>query len=95
MANPARYTLSVDAEAKRIFKTLRRKNPDVYREVKASAVKLLRNPELGKPLRHGLRNCRRLHIASSFVLVYEITAMEVRLLDFDHHNKIYKKYRGG
>lgn len=95
MVEPARYRVSIAPDAKCLFKTLKGKNPDVYREVKASALKLSRNPELGKPLRHGLRNCRRLHIAGSFVLVYEIAGLEIRLLDFDHHNNIYKKYRGG
>lgn len=26
-----------------------------------------------------------------FVLVYEITKTEVRFIDFDHHDKVYKK----
>lgn len=45
-----------------------------------------------KPLRHDLKGIRRVHIRKSFVLVYEIIESEnaVRLLDFDHHDKIYK-----
>jgi len=35
---------------------------------------------------------RRVHLGKSFVLIYEILENEkvVRLLDFAHHNKIYK-----
>ena len=86
MATPARYTLAVEPEVERIFTSLKRKNPDVYRELEAGVLKILRSPELGKPLRNVLRNCRRLHIAGSFVLLYEINANEVRLLDFDRHD---------
>jgi len=45
-----------------------------------------------KPLRHDLKGIRRVHIKKSFVLIYEILESEktVRLLDFDHHDKIYK-----
>lgn len=95
MSGPARYTLADEPEFGRILASLKRKNPGVLRDLDAGIAKILHNPEFGKPLRHGLRNCRRLHIANSFVLVYEIAGTEVRLLDFDHHNKIYKKYRGG
>ena len=91
MATPARYTLAVESDVERIFTSLKRKNPDVFRDVESGILKILRSPELGKPLRNVLRNRRRLHIAGSFVLIYEITANEVRLLDFDHHDNIYKK----
>lgn len=92
MTQLARYTLALEPEVERIFKSLKRKNPDIFREIEAGIMKILRNPELGKPLRNILRNRRRTHIAGSFVLLYEIIGAEVRLLDFDHHNKIYKKH---
>jgi mRNA-degrading endonuclease RelE of RelBE toxin-antitoxin system len=88
---PSRYTLALEPEVERIFKSLKRKNPDISREVESGIIKILRNPELGKPMRNVLRNQRRIQIAGSFVLLYEIAGNEVRLLDFDHHNKIYKK----
>ncbi len=53
--------------------------------------KILREPNVGKPLRYTLKNRRRMHVGS-FVLVYEFHNSELRFLDFDHHDKIYKKY---
>ncbi len=91
MAQAARHTLAVGPEVEQILKALKKKNPDLFREVEAGVNKLLRSPESGKPLRNILRNCRRIHIASSFVLLYEIKEMTIILLDFDHHDKIYKK----
>ena len=88
-----RYTLALEPEVERILKSLRRKNPDLFRDVESGIIKILRSPELGKPTRNVLRNRRRIHVAGSFVLIYEIIGVEVRLLDFDHHNKIYKKQK--
>ncbi len=87
------YSLALAERYKSAVAKIKRNKPDLLLPLEQGVAKLLRNPELGKPLRHELRNRRRLHIASSFVLVYEIAGLEIRLLDFDHHNKIYKKYR--
>lgn len=91
MAQSARYTLALEPEVERILKSLKKKNPDIFRDTESGIIKILRNPELGKPMRNVLRNRRRIHIAGSFVLLYEILGAEIRLLDFDHHDKIYKK----
>jgi len=50
------------------------------------------NPYHFKPLRHDLKGIRRVHIRKSFVLIFEIVESEkaVKLLDFDHHDIIYK-----
>ncbi len=40
-----------------------------------------------------MKGLRRVHIDKSFVLVYEIIEADnkVIFLDFDHHDKIYKR----
>ena len=93
MAEPVLYKLTTEPEVDRIFKSLKKKKPDLFREIESGTVKILRSPELGKPLRNMLRNRRRIQIGGSFVLLYEIIGAEVRLLDFDHHDKIYRKRR--
>ncbi len=54
---------------------------------------IINNPERFKPLRGEQFGSWRVHIDSSFVLTYEIDEANktVRILDFDHHDKIYKK----
>ncbi|KYC53700.1 MAG: hypothetical protein AMQ74_00319 [Candidatus Methanofastidiosum methylothiophilum] len=54
---------------------------------------ILLNPFIFKPLKGEMKGARRVHISKSFVLVYEIDEKSkvVRLLDYDHHDKIYKK----
>ena len=92
MTESVRFKLTLEPEVERIFKSVKRKNPDLSRDIESGVIKILRSPELGKPMRNILSNQRRIHIASSFVLLYEIVGTEIRLLDFDHHNKIYKKH---
>ncbi len=86
------YHLTFSLNFERIISGLKKKNPDIVRELVSRFPKLAREPELGKPLRHVLRNYRRMHVGGSFVLLYEIRSHEVYLIDFDYHDRIYKKY---
>lgn len=54
---------------------------------------ILQNPEHYKPLRHDLHGLRRVHIMGPFVLLFKIeeTTKIVKFIDFDHHDKIYKR----
>ena len=53
---------------------------------------ILAEPHRYKPLRKPLQNKRRVHIGGSYVLVYEVNEGKkvVTLMDFDHHDNIYK-----
>lgn len=85
-----KYTLIVPLEFERILKKLKKKKPEILQLLEKQISKILKDPTVGKPLRNTLRNCRRVHV-DSFVLIYEVYMGEVRLLDFDHHDIIYKK----
>jgi YafQ family addiction module toxin component len=86
------YNLSIKENLDRKFKKLKKKDKDmlmlIYKKVQA----ILDDPHRFKPLRNPLQNKRRVHIGGSFVLIYEINEEEkiVTLLDFDHHDNIYK-----
>ncbi|OGI65844.1 hypothetical protein A3H53_04515 [Candidatus Nomurabacteria bacterium RIFCSPLOWO2_02_FULL_40_10] len=86
------YILVIPPSFEVIFKKLKTKKPDVFKNLENKIDKVVQNPILGKPLRNTLRNYRRVHM-DPFVLMYEIHMLEVRLIDFDHHDKIYKKYK--
>ena len=53
---------------------------------------ILKNPRIGKPLTANMAEQWRVHIRN-FVLTYEISEKEriIKLIDFDHHDKVYKK----
>ncbi|MEK7509779.1 MAG: type II toxin-antitoxin system RelE/ParE family toxin [Patescibacteria group bacterium] len=86
------YTLVFSGRFEHTLRRLRKKNPDLARALVSHFPKLEREPALGKPLRHSLRIFRRLQIEGSFVLLYEVRDFDVHLIDFDHHDRIYKKY---
>jgi YafQ family addiction module toxin component len=53
---------------------------------------ILQNPHHYKPLSHDMKHLRRIHIYSSFVLVFSIDENNETILfvDIDHHDKIYE-----
>ena len=78
----------------RVLLKFAKKDHKLFTEISAQINKILREPTLGKPLRHVLKNRRRLHVGS-FVFVYEFHNNELRFIDFNHHDKIYKKWSDG
>lgn len=85
---PARIVYS--DKIARILARCKTKDRRFFEEIAHQIEKIIRDPTIGKPLRYTLKNRRRVHVGS-FVLVYEFHHGEIRFIDFDHHNKIYKK----
>ncbi len=77
----------------KIMKKLKKRDPVQYKAFCKKRDEILENPQHYKNLRHDLSDKRRIHVYSSFVLVYavDIHTMTVRFLDYDHHDKIYRK----
>ena len=78
------------SEIERILTRLKKKDGVLFREIENHIAKIIHEPLVGKPLRYAMKNRRRVHVGS-FVLVYELHNSELRFLDFDHHDRIYKK----
>ena len=75
---------------KKDIKRLLKNNKTLEIALEKAINRVLLNPEHFKPLRWPLENTRRVHVLSSFVLVYDIKRDSVRLLRFDHHDNVYK-----
>ena len=86
------YRLAVKEGLDRKFKRLRKKDQEMLRLIYRKVQDILDDPYRFKPLRKPLQNKRRVHVGGSFVLVYEIAEEDkfVTLLDFDHHDNVYK-----
>ena len=84
------YSLEVSEMAKEAFKKLR-KDKAQRMAVEKKVEQIVQNPEHFKPLRGPMTGVRRAHVGS-FVITFEIDYSRevVRLLDYDHHDKIYK-----
>lgn len=86
------YKLAIKESLDKKFKKLQNKDMEMLRLIDRKVHDILADPYRFKPLRKPLQNKRRVHVGGSFVLVYEINEKEqlVTLLDFDHHDNIYK-----
>jgi len=84
------YTLYVPEHLDKLFYKLSRKDKLQFEILSKKIKQILENPEIGKPLTANMAGQRRVHIRN-FVLTYQILENEkvVKLLDFDHHDKIY------
>lgn len=86
------YKLAVKESLDKKFKKLKKKDREILMLIDRKVQEILDDPYRFKPLRKPLQKKRRVHVGRSFVLIYEINEEEkiVTLLDFDHHDNIYK-----
>jgi len=85
------YELEISDEANKKFERLKKKSKRQLEIINKKVQEILESPYHFKPLRGDMFGARRVHIGKSFVLTYEIHEKEgvVRILDYDHHDKIY------
>lgn len=85
------YELEISEKLQKIFSKLKKKDKLPLEILKKKIKLILENPFQFKPLRGSMKGIRRVHIGKSHVLIYEILENKkiVRLLDYDHHDKIY------
>ena len=86
------HRLAIKEGLDKKFKKLRKKDPELLLTIERKVQDILEDPHHFKPLKKPLQNKRRVHIGGSFVLIYEIDekGKMVTLLEFDHHDNIYK-----
>ena len=86
------YSLEVSEELHKIFEKLSKKDKIAFEAINKKVNEILQNPYHYKPLKAPLQNKRRVHISSSFVLIFKINeeSKAVQLLEFEHHDKAYK-----
>jgi YafQ family addiction module toxin component len=86
------YKLEVKESLDKRLKKLSREDKEMLRLINRKVKEILDDPHRFKPLKRPMQNKRRVHIGGSFVLIYEIDEKKntVTLLDFDHHDNIYK-----
>ena len=84
------YTLDVSEHLDRTFSKLAKKDKLQFEILTRKIKEILENPQIGEPLTGNMAGQRSVHVRN-FVLVYEIIENEkiIRLLDYDHHDRIY------
>ena len=73
------------------FQNLSRKTKKQLGILDKKIQQIIKDPYHFKNLRGDMHGAYRVHIGKSFVLTYEINEKKrvVRLLDYEHHDKIY------
>lgn len=86
------YQLEISGYLDRVFAKLSKRDPLQFEILTRKINEILENPDRFKPLTSNMAGQRRVHIRN-FVLTFEILEKEkiVRLLDYDHHDIVYKK----
>lgn len=86
------YVLEVEEELNKRFVKLAKRDKQTMSAVDKKVLEILENPYHFKPLRAPLQNKRRVHIAGSFVLIFDVDeeSKTVRLLEFDRHDYAYE-----
>ena len=83
------YRLEISEEADSKFLKLRKKDKKQLIIINKKISQILENPLHFKPLKGDMFGSRRVHVGNSFVLTYEIKENTIRILNYDHHDKIY------
>ena len=86
------YQLTRKPHLDKIFAKIGKKDPEQLRAIRNKIKQIAENPHRFKPLSATMKNKYRVHIYRSFVLVYTVHENEktVELLDYDHHDNIYR-----
>jgi mRNA-degrading endonuclease RelE of RelBE toxin-antitoxin system len=85
------WQLEVSPEFERDYRRLCGRNAGLRHAVDSKVAQILLNPLHFKPLRAPLQGVRRVHIAGSFVLLFEPfnTRGVVRILRLAHHDEAF------
>ena len=87
------YKLKRKESIDKIFEKLAKKDIVALEAIQKKTKQIIEDPYRFKPLSNKMKFIRRVHIMKHFVLTYQIIEQEktVELLDYDHHDKIYRK----
>ncbi|HVL48141.1 MAG TPA: type II toxin-antitoxin system RelE/ParE family toxin [Candidatus Thermoplasmatota archaeon] len=86
------WQLEVSPHFERDYRKLCKKDAVLRKAVDNKVAQILEQPLHYKPLRGPLKGVRRVHVASSFVLLFEPNEPTgtVRLLRLAHHDEVYE-----
>ncbi len=78
---------------KRLVKRDKKKVEIINKKIKEIVNSDFQSIQHYKNLRHNLKEYKRVHIDGSFVLVFKVDISNnfILFVDFDHHDRIYKK----
>jgi YafQ family addiction module toxin component len=82
------YVIEFSDEFEKSIKKLKKKDKALFNQIQKKLIEIIKNPARYKPLKNVLAGFRRIHFGS-FVLIYKIEEMTVRIISLDHHDRAY------
>lgn len=85
------YSLKISEQLEKKLQKLAKRDKTQVIAIGKKVKQILQNPLHFKPLRGDMFGARRVHVAKSFVLTYDVDeeGRIVKLLDYDNHDNIY------
>ena len=85
------YQLEIGKDVEEKFERMRKKNKVALEAIGKKIKQVLEDPHRFKPLKTPMQGKWRVHIDSSFVLIYSIDEQNntVSILDYAHHDEVY------
>ncbi|MFH1249196.1 MAG: addiction module toxin RelE [archaeon] len=88
------YVYEVIPSLQKILNKLSKKDKELYEQVLKKIEEIINSSDVEhyKNLRYDLKDKKRVHIGH-FILVFSFIKEEnkIKFLDFDHHDKVYKR----
>jgi YafQ family addiction module toxin component len=87
------YSLYISPACQKDIKKLTKKDHQLEIILEKKITEILDNPTRYKPLRNDLAGYYRVHVMSSFVLIFGVDIVEetVTLVQFSHHDDAYDR----
>lgn len=87
------FSLYILPECQKDIRKLTKKNPHLQTVLEKKICEILENPTRFKPLRNELAGYYRVHIMTSFVLIFAVNVEDktVSLVHFSHHDDAYNR----
>jgi len=85
------YRIIIEPTLVRMLRKLRAKDRKQWQAILAKAFDIAKDPHRYKNLRKPLQDLKRVHIESSFVLLFEVNEKDrtVTLVTYEHHDNVY------
>ena len=89
------YEFEIKNGLGRKLKKIKKKDTPFFQAVKQKIAQIVQHPTHYKPLKGDMKGIRRVHVKTSFVLIFTVDEKSklVSFIDLDHHDVIYKKKR--
>ena len=86
------YEIEIRKSVEKTFHKIAKKDPKQMENIIRKIEEIRTNPHRYKNLKKPLQHLKRVHIDSSFVLVYSIdeNGKTIIIEDYDHHDNIYR-----